>query len=125
LPKGELILEIKDKSQTKQKPKLLAQGRAAIRMKHYGRRTEEAYVGWIRRFVLFHGKRQPNPEKIPLNILINIRILAKEYLMFRLEFEPNNDAQPQGCSSVNCPAYKNMTKNYNFHSTLFDGLWTF
>jgi hypothetical protein len=23
-------------------------------------RTEEAYVGWIRRFILFHGKRHPD-----------------------------------------------------------------
>ena len=44
---------------TEDKPKLLNQVRAAIRMKHYSRRTEEAYVGWIRRFVLFHGKRHP------------------------------------------------------------------
>ncbi|MCI0409376.1 MAG: integron integrase [Acidobacteria bacterium] len=28
-------------------------------MAHYSRRTEEAYVGWIRRFILFHGKRHP------------------------------------------------------------------
>ena len=23
-------------------------------------RTEKAYVGWIRRFILFHGKRHPD-----------------------------------------------------------------
>ena len=28
-------------------------------MKHYSIRTEEQYVGWIRRYVLFHGKRHP------------------------------------------------------------------
>jgi integron integrase len=33
--------------------------RQAIRTRHYSRRTEEAYVGWIRRFILFHGKRHP------------------------------------------------------------------
>jgi len=38
---------------------LLDRVRAAIRVKHYSRRTEKAYVGWIRRFVLFHGKRHP------------------------------------------------------------------
>jgi integrase-like protein len=26
---------------------------------HYSLRTEEAYVGWIRRFILFHNKRHP------------------------------------------------------------------
>ncbi len=37
--------------------KLLDRVRQAIRIRHYSRRTEEAYVGWIRRFILFHGKR--------------------------------------------------------------------
>jgi integron integrase len=41
-------------------PRLLDQVRQAIRARHYSRRTEEAYVHWIRRFVLFHGKRHPS-----------------------------------------------------------------
>jgi site-specific recombinase XerD len=41
------------------KPKLLDRVRASIRSKHYGMRTEDAYVQWIRRFVLFHNKRHP------------------------------------------------------------------
>jgi site-specific recombinase XerD len=41
------------------KPKLLDQVRAAIRLRHYSIRTEEAYVQWIRRFILFHDKRHP------------------------------------------------------------------
>ncbi len=40
-------------------PRLLDAVRAAIRVRHYSRRTERAYVGWIRRYVLFHGKRHP------------------------------------------------------------------
>ena len=28
-------------------------------MRHYSVRTEEAYVGWIKRFIFFHGKRHP------------------------------------------------------------------
>jgi integron integrase len=40
--------------------KLLDRVRAAIRVRHYSPRTEKAYVGWIRRFVLFHGKRHPS-----------------------------------------------------------------
>lgn len=39
--------------------KLLDQVRALIRMKHYSIRTEEAYVSWIKRFILFHEKRHP------------------------------------------------------------------
>ena len=39
--------------------KLLDQVRDRVRTKHYSIRTKEAYVGWIRRFVLFHNKRHP------------------------------------------------------------------
>ena len=41
-------------------PKLLDRVRAEIRRRHYSRRTEKAYVSWIRRYVIFHGKRHPN-----------------------------------------------------------------
>lgn len=41
------------------KPKLLDQVRQLMRLRHYSIRTEEAYVGWIRRYILFHGKRHP------------------------------------------------------------------
>jgi integron integrase len=41
-------------------PRLLDRVRAAIRLRHYSPRTEKAYVGWTRRFVLFHGKRHPD-----------------------------------------------------------------
>lgn len=40
-------------------PRLLEQVRAAIRLRHYSRRTERAYTGWVRRFVRFHGLRHP------------------------------------------------------------------
>ncbi|WP_035989796.1 integron integrase, partial [Leptolyngbya sp. KIOST-1] len=39
--------------------KLLDQVRDAIRLKHYSYRTEQSYVGWIRRYILFHNKRHP------------------------------------------------------------------
>ena len=41
------------------KPKLLDRVRQLMRLRHYSLRTEEAYVGWIRRYILFHGKRHP------------------------------------------------------------------
>ena len=41
------------------KPRLIVQIRDAIRVRHYSYRTEQAYVAWIRRFILFHGKRHP------------------------------------------------------------------
>ena len=42
-----------------QKSRLLDWVRQEIRKRHYSRRTEKSYVGWIRRFILFHGKRHP------------------------------------------------------------------
>jgi integron integrase len=41
-------------------PRLLDQVRLAMRTRHLSPRTEEAYIGWIRRFILFHGKRHPD-----------------------------------------------------------------
>ena len=40
-------------------PKLLTRLRSAVRARHYSARTEESYVGWVRRFVRFHDKRHP------------------------------------------------------------------
>jgi integron integrase len=40
-------------------PRLLDRVRLAVRARHYSLRTEEAYVAWVRRFVLFHAKRHP------------------------------------------------------------------
>jgi len=40
-------------------PKLLDQVRDVIRRKHFSIRTEQAYTDWIRRFILYHGKRHP------------------------------------------------------------------
>jgi integron integrase len=40
--------------------KLLDQVRAACRMRHLSLRTEKAYLGWIRRYIAFHGVRHPS-----------------------------------------------------------------
>jgi integron integrase len=40
-------------------PKLLDRVRDAIRTRHYSRRTEVAYVTWIRRYIVFHRKAHP------------------------------------------------------------------
>ena len=59
-------------------PRLLDRVRAALRARHYSERTLRAYVGWIRRFILFHtwcrggvarlenlgpGRRQPGTDR--------------------------------------------------------------
>jgi hypothetical protein len=41
------------------KLRLLEHVRQVIRIKHYSIRTEEAYLQWIRRYIIFHGKRHP------------------------------------------------------------------
>jgi Phage integrase, N-terminal SAM-like domain len=40
-------------------PKLLDRVRWHLRVKHYSLRTEQSYIEWIRRFILFHRKRHP------------------------------------------------------------------
>ena len=41
------------------KPKLLDRVSEAIRARNLSYRTEQAYAGWIKRFIFFHGKRHP------------------------------------------------------------------
>ncbi|SFN95685.1 integron integrase [Formivibrio citricus] len=43
----------------KKAPKLLGQVRERLRVMHYSIRTEESYLLWVRRFILFHDKRHP------------------------------------------------------------------
>src|SRR5712691_11424594 len=41
------------------KPRLLDRVRAALRARHYSRRTEDTYIAWIKRYIFFHDKRHP------------------------------------------------------------------
>lgn len=41
-------------------PRLLDRVRTACRRRHYSMRTEQAYVSWTRRYVLFHDRRHPD-----------------------------------------------------------------
>ena len=50
---------MEDQAVFQQSPKLLDRMRAEIRLRHYSLRTEEAYVDWARRYILFHHKRHP------------------------------------------------------------------
>jgi len=40
-------------------PRLLDRVREANRLRHGSRSTEKSYIAWIRRYILFHGKRHP------------------------------------------------------------------
>ncbi len=64
------------------KPRLLVQVRDALRLRHYSLRTEEAYLQWIRRFILFHEKRHPNQlgeadiERFLSNLAVTHKVAA-------------------------------------------------
>ena len=45
--------------------KLLDQVRDAIRLKHYSIRTEQAYVHWIKRYILYHDRQHPKDVGAP------------------------------------------------------------
>jgi integron integrase len=47
------------------KPRLLDRVRSKTRSKHFSLRTEATYIQWIRRFILFHGKRHPSEMSAP------------------------------------------------------------
>jgi very-short-patch-repair endonuclease len=51
-------------SMAEPKPRLLDQVRE-LRIRHYSIRTEQAYVQWMRRFIVFHGKRHPSDMGLP------------------------------------------------------------
>jgi hypothetical protein len=59
------------------KPKLLDQVRDVIRRKHYSFRTEQPYLDWTRRFILFHGKRHPT-EMAKAEVTEFLTYLARE-----------------------------------------------
>lgn len=46
-------------------PRLLDRLRQEVRVRHYSGRTEEVYVEWARRFIVFHGKRHPGELGAP------------------------------------------------------------
>jgi len=63
-------------------PRLLDLVRDRIRLKHYSIRTEDTYVDWARRFILFHGKRHPRDlgagevESFLTHLAVNGRVSA-------------------------------------------------
>lgn len=50
---------------SKKPKKLLDRVRDALRDQHYSIHTETTYVGWIKRYILFHDKRHPQEMGIP------------------------------------------------------------
>lgn len=59
-PRSGVISWIGEPGPPAQARRLMDRVRAALRVRHLSRSTEEAYTSWIRRFILFHGKRHPS-----------------------------------------------------------------
>jgi integron integrase len=65
-----------------QPPRLLDQLRQVLRVRHYAQTTEECYVQWARRFILFHDKRHPRDmgaaevEQFLSDLAVNGRVSA-------------------------------------------------
>jgi hypothetical protein len=73
--------------------KLLDQVRDAIRLKHYSYRTEQAYVGLIRRYIYFHGVRHPS------------RMGAPEVEAFLAHLAVMENSPPQSRTRPSAPFY--------------------
>jgi integron integrase len=69
-------------SSTRSNPKLLDQVRDAVRARHYSLRTEEAYVRWTKRFIVFHHTRHPREmgvqevQQFLTALAVNCRVAA-------------------------------------------------
>jgi integron integrase len=53
------VVPVEARKRTDLKPRLLDEVRKVARVRHFSLRTEQAYVQWIKRFILFHDKRHP------------------------------------------------------------------
>ncbi len=60
-------------------PKLLDIVSTELRTRHYSIRTEKAYLGWIKRFILFHNKQHPSSlGKSEISSFINYLAIKKK-----------------------------------------------
>ena len=59
------------------KPKLILQVRTELRVNQYSKIIEEAYIGWIKRFILFPNKRHPTGHSSVKTTMIYTHVLNK------------------------------------------------
>ncbi len=94
-------------------PRLLDQVRQALRVRPYAPTTEDCYVQWARRFILFHARRHPPAGNgNPLGTVCRMsRLLSKAVprpadvigLLSRLAYQPRREGSAiSGCSSSGC-----------------------
>ena len=62
---SELSIPSPQNASSSKEKKLLDQVRDALRTKHYSYRTEQSYVDWVKRYILFHNKRHPRDMGVP------------------------------------------------------------
>jgi hypothetical protein len=72
--------------------KLLDQVRDAIRVKHYSYKTEQSYVEWVKRFILFHDKRHPSDMSEIINFL-HSNSFGKAFDLSRSKMGPPMDSR--------------------------------
>ena len=77
-------------------PKMLDQVRDVLRRQHFSLRTEQAYVGWLRRFILFHAKRHPR-EMAEQEVTEFLTHLAREGLVAASTQKPGTQRGPCDC----------------------------
>ena len=58
------------------KLKLLDQVSEVMRFKHYSLRTERTYRDWIKRFILFHGKRHPEKGQTRMALKQGVKVFG-------------------------------------------------
>jgi len=85
-------------------PRLLDQVRERIRVKHYSLRTEQAYVGWIKRYIFFHDKRHPRDMgKVEVEAFLGVLAVernvsaATQTHALALGVDPRRSVGPAGC----------------------------
>ena len=75
---------------------LLDQVRNNLRVKHYAIRTEEQYLHWIKRYILFHGKRHPKEmgaaqiDAFLTGTPASIDDVARRYAVFQKKRPPDD-----------------------------------
>lgn len=88
-----------------QRPRLLDAVREAVRVRHSSRRTEQAYIGWIRRCTLFQGKRHPaqmgvaEVARLLSSLAVEGRVVVPKRLQpnFPLQATAKSGAAPERC----------------------------
>lgn len=76
--------------------------RSAIRARQYGIRTEQTYLEWIRRFIVFHGKRHPREIGVrgPVGAVLGGRVSSVDGPLQYQAPAPPSMASPR---STQCP----------------------